>query len=204
MKTLTLTMMMLLVGLTGYSKTWVITSPGFTFSPATITIMHGDSVDFNIDNLHQVAEVSQATWNANDNDPLAGGFSTPSGGGLILPGNLEVGTHWYVCVPHAGQGMKGMIIVQASTATEDIRFPSHVSLYPNPSNGKFQLIIEDAQLVKNYDLNIYDVQGRRVYTRPKSEMEVINDIDLTGFEKGLFFVKLSEGKIIYSQQVIIQ
>ena len=97
-----------------------------------------------------------------------------------------------------------MIIVEEATATEDIRFPSGVSLYPNPSNGKFQLIIEDAQLAKNYDMAIYDVQGRRVYTRSKSEMGITNDIDLTGKEKGLFIVKLTEGKIIYSQTVIIQ
>jgi plastocyanin len=204
MKTITLTMMMLLAGLTAYSTTWQITNVNFTFAPATITITLGDSVKFNIASIHQVVEVSESTWNANDNDPLAGGFSTPSGGGLILPGMLEVGTHWYVCVPHASGGMKGMIIVEEATATEDIRFPSGVSLYPNPSNGKFQLIIEDAQLAKNYDMAIYDVQGRRVYTRSKSEMGITNDIDLTGKEKGLFIVKLTEGKIIYSQTVIIQ
>lgn len=86
-----------------------ITTPGFNFSPSTLTIALGDTIDFSIASAHNVLEVSQATWNANGNTPLPGGFSLPFGGGtLILQSS---GTYYYVCEPHAGGGMKGTITV---------------------------------------------------------------------------------------------
>lgn len=104
---------LLSTSLPGFCTKWIITNSGNNFSPATITIRPGDSVQFNLASAHNVREVSQGTWNANGTTSLAGGFQLAFGGGLILPAQLGVGTHYYVCVPHASQGMKGTIIVQS-------------------------------------------------------------------------------------------
>ncbi|MBD3638709.1 MAG: T9SS type A sorting domain-containing protein [Crocinitomicaceae bacterium] len=100
----------------GLSTVWTVVNSGTTFSPDAITITEGDSVQFNITASHNVVEVSQTTYNANGNTPLAGGFQLPFGGGLLLPADLPVGTHYYVCSPHAGFGMKGIITVNPCTA----------------------------------------------------------------------------------------
>ncbi len=204
MKKIALSMMMMLAGLTGYCTTWIITSPGFTFSPATITIDLGDDVDFDIDGIHAVVEVSQSTWNANENTPLPGGFDTPFGGGMVTSSELTLGTHFYVCSPHASGGMKGIIIVQNTTSTEPNPFSANMSIYPNPSSGKFQLVMANSEISKNYDLDVYDLQGKRVYAKSRSELQSLNEIDLSNFEKGIYFVKLRDGIKIYSRKIVVQ
>ena len=102
---------------------------GLAFSPASVTINIGDSVNFVLTSIHTVVEVSQATWNANGTTPLSNGFSKGSGGGMVLPAKLTLGTHYYVCGNHASFGMKGVIIVQ------DPSTQYTVSVSANPSSG---------------------------------------------------------------------
>ena len=204
MKKITLLLLLMTAGISGFCTTVTITNSGFQFTPATITINAGDSVRFTVANIHQPVEVSEATWNANGNDPLPGGFDLPNGGGLLVPSQLPAGTHFYVCSPHASGGMKGKIIVQGSTATKDFLFPARVSIYPNPSSGKFQVIMDNKEVSKTFDLDVYDLTGKRVYLKSKSEMEVINDIDLSNNQNGIYIVKLHDGINTYSSKVIIQ
>ena len=89
---------------------FTVTNAGASFTPFTTTITFGDSVNFFISGSHDAREVSFATWTANGNTPLPG-FQTPFGGGMVTPVFLTVGTHYYVCTPHAGIGMKGIIVV---------------------------------------------------------------------------------------------
>lgn len=107
-----LSLLLMSTSLTGFCTVWTVNNSGLTFTPATITINAGDTVHFVLSTSHNAREVSQATWNANDTTALAGGFQAPFGGGLVLPAQLGVGTHYFVCTPHASFGMKGTIIVQ--------------------------------------------------------------------------------------------
>ncbi|RPI23044.1 MAG: hypothetical protein EHM61_20725 [Acidobacteria bacterium] len=93
----------------GNPQTHTVNDVGFTFNPATVTITAGDSVQWQIASIHNVVEVTEATWNANGNTPKAGGFSTTFGGGTVQFNTP--GTYWYVCSPHASAGMKGRVIV---------------------------------------------------------------------------------------------
>lgn len=116
--------------------TWTVTSSGNNFSPATLTISVGDNVNFNIASIHDVLEVSQTTWNSNGTTPLPGGFSTPNGGGMISASSLGIGTHYYVCTPHASQGMKGRIIVQACSApTQPGAITGNTTVCPSTNNN---------------------------------------------------------------------
>lgn len=89
--------------------TFTVANQGFTFSPATLTVRSGDTVTWALDNIHNVVEVTQATHTANGSTPKAGGFSLPFGGGSFT--FTTPGTYFYVCSPHAAQGMKGTITV---------------------------------------------------------------------------------------------
>lgn len=203
MKRITLLFLLLSAGTLGFCTTVTINNSGFTFTPETITITFGDSVKFTVANIHKPVEVSEATWNAGGNTP-SGGFNLPFGGGLVLPAQLGVGIHFYVCSPHASSGMKGKIIVQGSTATKDFHFPAEVSVYPNPSDGCFQVIMDNTQLSRQFDLSVYNTEGKRVYLKPRSEIEIVNRIDLSGFKKGIYILNLSDGTNNYSKKIIIQ
>jgi plastocyanin len=89
-------------------QTVTVTNAGFAFSPATVTIRAGDAVNFSLESIHNVVEVSKATWDANGNTSN-GGFTMPFGGGSHTFN--RPGIYYYVCSPHASLGMKGTIIV---------------------------------------------------------------------------------------------
>ena len=203
MKRILLSVLLASIGISGFCTTHTITTPGFVFSPATITIQLGDSVRFNIGGIHRVEEVSEATWNANNNTPLPG-FNTPFGGGLILPDKLTEGTHWYVCVPHAEGGMKGIIIVENTTSVGNQPTASAFNLFPNPSNGIFQLEMNKVEDASGFQMDVINSEGRKVYAVRNLEQRSLNEIDLTALGKGIYFIRVTDGTAIYTRRVIVQ
>lgn len=204
MKTLTLSTLLIFTSLNCFCTTWRITNSGFTFSPATLTILEGDTVVFDLDSDHNSAEVSEATWNANGNTPLAGGWITQFGGGMVLPANLTFGTHFYVCQPHAFMGMKGKIMVERATRIDESPIFRNVSIFPNPSNGTIQLQMDRELLTSQSGLEIYDMRGIRVYAISKMDDRTDDEIDLSHLNKGFYYIKFYDGKAILTRKFIIQ
>jgi len=199
---LLLPLLMLSFSLTSFATTWTITNSGITFSPATLTINNGDIVTFNLAISHNAVEVSEATWNANGNTPLSGGFSTPFGGGQVLAEKLTVGTHYYVCSPHASMGMKGKIVVQTATVVNENQEKVDISVFPNPSNGQFQVSINDLSLLRNADLAIYNVVGEKVYQAVITESNPT--IVLNHPVKGIYLLKIGNGEAILTKKIVVQ
>jgi plastocyanin len=199
---LLLSLLLLSTSLTSFCTVWTVNNSANTFTPATITITFGDTVNFVITNAHDAVEVSQTTWNVNGNTPLPG-FSVPFGGGMVLPAQLGVGTHYYVCTPHASIGMKGTIIVQNSTTgIAENQSQINLSVYPNPSNGQFQFAIDGSQVAKNCKVEIYNVQGERIYQSAITNTKT--DIDLSNQTNGIYFVKIYNGQTILTKKIVIQ
>ena len=86
-----------------------ITNSGNNFTPDTITVTVNTPVSFNLTASHDAVEVDMATWLANGT-ASNGGFTLPLGGGVFTPTNAQ--TYYYVCTPHAGMGMKGVIVAE--------------------------------------------------------------------------------------------
>jgi plastocyanin len=198
-----LAVLLLSTSLIGTSKTWTITNSGFSFSPATITIAVGDSVNFNVASIHNAVEVSQSTWNVDGTTPLPG-FSVPFGGGLVLPAKLTVGTHYYVCAAHASIGMKGTIIFQNVTGIKENKVNSDVLVYPNPSNGRFQLNINGLQEDKTQDLAIYNLQGGMVYATTDLKPQIPQEIDISSFPVGMYLIRIFNGTEIMEKKIIVR
>jgi plastocyanin len=90
-----------------------ITIVGNTFTPDTLVVNVGDSINVVLGGYHDVTEVDQSTWLANGTT-YNGGFLLPggSGGGQFIVNTAQ--TYYYVCIAHVGWlGMKGIIIANA-------------------------------------------------------------------------------------------
>jgi len=87
-----------------------VTNQGLNFVPDDIRILLGDTLRFSIASSHNVEEVDQDTWENNQNNPN-GGFSAPFGGGDVIIS--EAGTYYYICQPHVGASMKGIVRVNS-------------------------------------------------------------------------------------------
>ena len=89
----------------------------------------------------------------------------------------------------------------ASTDLNENSPTSTFSIYPNPNNGLFNVMVRNA--TNNSTIEIYNSIGTLVYKQEgKNEL---NSIDLTDKANGLYFVKvLGDNQIITSQKIIKQ
>jgi plastocyanin len=187
-----------------------ITNSGFTFSPDNVTINVGDTVNFQLADIHNAIEVSEATWNANGNAPLPG-FSTPLGGGQVT--GLTAGVHFYVCSPHASGGMKGKITVTSPSGINTYETSSEkINIYPNPTNGKFTLQYKGSDTHtgnlsgndQQMNLEIFNILGEKIYGLPGFISQTSNEIDLSSVPDGIYFIRINDRKNIYTEKLIKQ
>jgi plastocyanin len=186
--------------------TITITNSGSTFSPASVTINSGDSVNFVLASIHNAVEVSQATWDANGTTPLSGGFSTAFGGDTVLPAALTLGTHYYVCAAHGSSGMKGVIIVQdPATSIYNLQVDkNNIAIYPNPTSGNFTLVVSD---FKNEEMQvrITNATGEEVYTLQKEKVNrtYSKEISLQNISKGIYFVQIKTRESTLVKKIVV-
>ena len=204
MKKVILLFGMIYCAVAAFSATVNITNAGFTFSPAAVTINLGDDVNFQLGASHDAVEVSKVTFDAGGNTPLPGGFSVEFAGGTITADKLTVGTHYYVCSPHASVGMKGTITVLNTTGIAQYESKDGISVYPNPSGGNFQLRISNSRLSKDFDLEIFNVVGARVYRKSELAQQHVFNIDAADLPKGTYILKVNNGETAYYKKIVIR
>jgi plastocyanin len=132
--------------------THLLTNSGTTFSPNVITMQAGDSIHLVLPSPHTCREVDQSTWEANGNTSN-GGFQYPSGDTTFV---MDVpGTYYYVCILHAGMGMKGQFIVEDASGIAAATELSQFRLVPNPAGNEVRIThFECGQTVQVRDASL--------------------------------------------------
>ncbi len=199
MKKSIFSILLLLISITCFCTTITITNSGTTFTPDTITINVGDSVQFTLSSSHNAIEVSEVTWNSNGNTSNSG-FSTAFGGGLVLPAQLSVGAHYYVCSKHAAMGMKGVIIVEAPTEIIENKLQANLSIYPNPTPSILNINYSGKELLQS--IKLYNLMGKLVYENTKIT-SFINSISIDFLNAGIYLLETTTAKEKYVQNIYI-
>jgi len=188
MKTNFLLLLLLLsVGPSCYSITWQVINDGITFSPAIVTIHSGDNVNFSLDPDHNAVEVSSATWNANGATPN-GGFSVDFGGGLVSSTELSVGTHYYVCQPHASLGMKAKIVVVTATDVNEMQTSLNITLTPNPARNVIKITTNENAFIGS-DYLLFDQLGRQMLTGQLTDK--VTAVTVSQLPAGIYFMRIT-------------
>ncbi|WP_243350175.1 T9SS type A sorting domain-containing protein [Parabacteroides sp. FAFU027] len=207
MKKIVLTIAMLGYVLWANSTTYTITNNSYTFSPSTITISQGDQINFVLASIHNALEVSQSTWDANGNSPLAGGFTVPYGGGLVSASALTVGTHYYVCEPHAVIGMKGTIIVTSASGVVTTKYGPELSIYINAGTDALTVELQSTSS-QITEIKLFDIAGSLVSVLFKNniaEGSFSKTFDLSGkVQAGIYFVQISTGAKNYIRKIVMR
>ncbi len=120
------------------------------------------------------------------------------------PGNLI--NHQNILFFSANDGINGGELwkyVGTIAGINETYKSSYVTIYPNPSNGIFQLNFDDLQSMKGV-LEIYNLLGENVYT--ESNIQQHMQIDLSALSKGIYSVsvKINNGTNTYIQKIAIQ
>ena len=83
--------------------------------------------------------------------------------------------------------------------------PSQLNYYPNPNHGKFNLkFILDRE--EQVTVKVMDISGREVYKETLMDFNGTydNQIDLTGKEKGLYILQVSQKKKMLTRKILIE
>lgn len=95
------------------------------------------------------------------------------------------------------------IKVAVNNATNDFAI-STISIYPNPSNGEFNLNI-DSKTANNYTVEVINAQGKMVYTSSLKGSNTYNEkINISQLAKGVYMVRIKSDNNVTVKRVIVQ
>jgi hypothetical protein len=107
-------------------------------------------------------------------------------GGIIMPGN-----EFFV------DDISFTFPVGINEQSNDNR---SINISPNPTPGKFAInSFEKIDAIK-----VYNILGENVYSINNLKQQTSNEIDLSGFQKGIYFVKIQSGEKLFTKRIVVQ
>ena len=100
-------------------------------------------------------------------------------------------------------GCKGKSVVRKITwfiGVNSIEDFSFINVYPNPSNGMFNIEMPKSAEVKMY--NITDIAGREIYVNILQNDKNIYNLDLTSQAAGIYILRFSYNEQLYQIRLI--
>lgn len=174
-----------------------INQSNFTFNPNLLTVQPGTEITITLGGGHTFTQVSEATWNANGNTALPGGFNFNAGTHQLTL--TDPGTYYYVCIPHASMGMKGRIVVESGTGVQEAGTARIALVFPNPTGQ--ELTVQQPEAAGGTAVLI-DAQGREALRSPLTG----NDrMSVAGLAHGTYVLRITDrdGVLRSEQRVVI-
>ena len=78
---------------------------------------------------------------------------------------------------------------------------TEIKIYPNPSSGKFSLQLGNA-FKTDTKIEVFNAVGMCVLSTKASG--IITDLDLNTMKQGVYYVRVDDGKTIFTQKIVIQ
>ncbi|HBB92273.1 MAG TPA: hypothetical protein DC042_11300, partial [Bacteroidales bacterium] len=93
---------------------------------------------------------------------------------------------------------------ESGSAVENGDLTSNMSVYPNPTNGKFTVSITNPEAT-DMTIELVNVSGQVVYRNEVKAAYSYNDeIDASQFAKGVYYLKANNGKDVKIEKVVVQ
>lgn len=166
----------------------------------------GNSVDLTIETGDTVIWTWTSPNHTVENDPSGSSVETFNSGFLGPTGSTfsytftVVGTNDYYCGVHGSASMSGTITV--TTLSTDDFSKKEFSIYPNPSSDKFTLELPTQQ--QGLLMEVYDVLGKKIVSKKLDGFNSNPVINVTGWNKGVYLVKLSSEHAVQTKKFIKQ
>ena len=171
------------------------------FLPDTVFATVGDTVRWEwVAGVHDVGPINSSF--------IPGGaamWSAP-----IDVGNLSyeyvvtvAGSYYYVCHPSTPHGEDAYMEVSGGTGlNQDESMEDLLNIYPNPSNGHFNIQIGGSMFTNRTELEIYDLTGKLVFK--SLIIKSLSTIDLFELERGSYMLRFTNDKAIRTKKIIIR
>jgi plastocyanin len=174
------------------TKVTVVVANG-SFTPASVTIDVGDTVEFDNQAGFHWVDGRQSTYASN---PVSFDNQAQSGSGwTYLQVFNTAGAYDYRCGIHTTT-MFGTITVQLPTGINEDTAENTVDFYPNPASK--ELTFSEYKLVKS--VTIYSITGMQVLF---SELPN-NKLDVSTLKVGTYFVKIKSDNDEITKKLVIK
>ncbi len=88
-----------------------------------------------------------------------------------------------------------------TTGLANITADNGVKVYPNPSNGIFNIT---GQGLQNAEVMVTDIVGRKVYNSNLNMNNGIGQINLSNLTEGVYFININAGNTVYNSKIMLQ
>ncbi len=107
-----------------------------------------------------------------------------------------------VYVSTYGRGIFSGVFTALPLSTDDITLNKGIKVYPNPSNGEFNISIN--QYVGDINLQIVDINGKVVYDIKNANFNLEKTINLGHLQSGMYILKVTADNTNYTEKIIIK
>ncbi len=211
---------------------WNVTEEGAAEAADIFTISMGEGWESEADSLAALASSTDtwvASFEANGNaveDPILN-YEVTEGSEQLNPKPLASDVSatppsdpWYTAASYKGafdpsenctwlhgwSFLDERMFIGCFTGVEDDRAISGdaLTVYPNPNNGIFTVELGQATGIANLD--VVDLTGRIVANTPLNNLPAGSqvNVDLSGFDKGIYLVQLQNGTSVKTARVIVR
>jgi hypothetical protein len=88
-------------------------------------------------------------------------------------------------------------LTSVDLAKKEVEF----NIYPNPSNGIFNLQLNNK--VESYNLSVYNLLGKQIYSKVFTNKLSIKTLDFSALTKGIYMLNINNGESSSSKKIII-
>ena len=164
-----------------------VTVQSFSFTPSTLTINLGDTVEFiNISGSHNV----NGNQNTFPNNPQSFGNNVGSGWNYKFKFTAP-GSYGYHCDPHQGN-MMGSITVLNNASTLDLASSKLITVYPNPVSETLNINLPDDLFAKqqHVSVTIFNIIGKKLASEDVSSGKRVQ-FDVSDYPKGIYLYQIN-------------
>ena len=145
-----------------------------------------------VESQNYLTDIKQTT----DGGFVACGYARPN---LPDTGNQDI---WVLKVDSNGCEVPWCM---GTGINEPILEKGAIKVYPNPNNGNFNIDYHLTELgIRNYELRIYDVLGKRVYSTDLLGIDGTQNIDVSTLSNGVYFYQVTNNKETLRGKFIIE
>lgn len=179
----------------------------------TVTVCANDSLEFNSSFLIQQGQTSKITVSS---PGLAGvtikssttASSISSAIIKVKPTQLDLGPH-VISITATDNGSPALtntrqvtvFVANCGVGINKLQEEKQFSVYPNPSTERFTIELESPSLLKDSQVQIYDLLGTMIYSNTIGSIKT--EIDLSLKPKGVYFLRLYRNNIPAGVEKII-
>jgi hypothetical protein len=177
-------------------------APGTISGPDTVCVSHTGYVF----SIAAIPDANHYTWTLPTGAAITGTQDTSSivvdfsasavSGNIVVMGSNDCGD---------GPGStKSVFVKNCIGGIQENGSGPGITVYPNPARDIVNISLH--RILKEMTLGIYDVNGRPLYMEvlKNSTPESVKQVDVSGFVKGVYFIKLMDDQSLYIVKLIIQ